>query len=162
MWMSFVRWEQKKTELIKFLVHRFGNHSSIVGKLQLFVACEEKCISTKADCVRQFPSLESKQEEADTRMLLRVKYISPSISKAIIHTTDTDVFVMHLQHQLNSQLTYSYQTGSKIQAQIISIEKVKKSLCLQYDVNDRELAAKFTLVTCFHRVRHHMCHLWQR
>ena len=102
-----------KTELIKFLVRRWGSHPSIIGNLQLFVAYEEKCIFTKADCVCPFPSLESNQEEADIRMLLHVKYISPSISNVVIHTPDTDVFVLHLQHQLNSQLTYSFKRKAK-------------------------------------------------
>ena len=37
------------------------------------------------------------------------------------------------------------QTGSKGQAWTISIEKVKQSLCLQYDINDMNLAAKSIL-----------------
>lgn len=83
-----------KTELIKFLVHRYVNHPSIIGNLQLFVAFREKCICITADCVRPIRFLKTNQEEADTRMLLYAKHISPSISNVAIYILDTDVFVI--------------------------------------------------------------------
>ena len=63
-------------------------------------------------------------------MLLHAKNISQSVPNVVIHTPDTDVLFIR--------------TGNKGKAQIISIEKVKQSLSLQY-VNDMELGAKSIL-----------------
>ena len=50
-------------ELVRFLVHRWVNHPSVIGKLQLFVAYEEKCICITVDFVRPIPALERNHEE---------------------------------------------------------------------------------------------------
>ena len=98
------------------------------------------------------------QEEADTKMLLHVKHISPLISNTFIYTLDTDVFVIALTVSTERPTILFNRRGAKSQARIISTEKVKQSLCPKYAVNDRELAAKsilklHTLTGCDRRQR---------
>ena len=134
-----------KSELIKFLVCHWVKHPSSIGNLHLFVAYEEKCVCITADCVCPVPALESNQEEADARMLLHAKHISRSVPNIVIHTPDTDVFLIAIAASTELPTNLFIRTGNKGKARITFIEKVKQSLSLQYDVNDMELAAKSIL-----------------
>ena len=78
-------------------------------------------------------------------MLLHAKNISQSVPNVVIHTPDTDVFVTAIAASPELPTNLFIRTGNKGKAQIISIEKVKQSLSLQYDVNDMELGAKSIL-----------------
>ena len=90
-WGAVLSDGNNKTELIKFLVHRWETHPSITRNLQLFVAYEEKCICITADCACPVPSLESNQEEADIRMLLHVKHILAHQSQMSSFTVRTQM-----------------------------------------------------------------------
>ena len=78
-------------------------------------------------------------------MLLHAKNISQSVPNVVIHTPDTDVFVTAIAASPELPTNLFIRTGNKGKAHIISIEKVKQSLSLQYDVNDMELGAKSIL-----------------
>ena len=84
------------------------------------------------------PELECNHEEADTRMLLHAKDISnPDFSNIVIHTPDTDVFLISLGLSVQIRSNLFIRTGTNI-ARIISIEKVRASLAMRFEVHDTE------------------------
>ena len=98
--------------MIKFLA--WASHPSIIGNLQLFVAYEEKCICLTAEYVRLISFLKSNLEKVDTRMLLHVKHINPSIPNVVVfHPPDADVFVIALAASTEPPANLFIQTGRK-------------------------------------------------
>ena len=119
-------------------MHLWTNDPSIIGNLQLFVAYEKRGICITVDCVHPIPALESNQEESYTRMLLLFQHISQSISNVVIHTPNTDVFIIEIAGSTElatSLFIWTGTTGTKGLTRIITMDKVKQSLYLQYDIN---------------------------
>lgn len=86
----------------------------------MFVVCD-KCICITTDCVYPIQSLDINQKKCDTRMLLNVNHINPSIPNVVIYTPNTDVFVVQLAASTELSTNLFIRTGSKGQAQVISV-----------------------------------------
>ena len=146
-WVSFLSSSNNKKELIRFIVGRWKEKCDIVGILLLYVAFDRSCIKLDPNgrCI-DVPELEFNHEEADTRMLLHAKDISNSdFSNIVIHTPDTDVFLISLgvSGQIRSNLFI--RSGTKNNARIISIEKVRALLAMRFEVYDTESICKALL-----------------
>lgn len=73
----------------------------------MFVVCD-KYIYITSDCVYPIQSLDINQKKCDTRMLLNVNYINPSIPNVVIYTPNTDVFVLKLAAYIYIYIACSY------------------------------------------------------
>ena len=75
------------------------------------------------------PELESNQEEADTRMIMHSYHASIcGFQDIIIHTPDTDVFIIMLSFLKDHTANLYMKTGTKGKTRIIDIQAVKKSI----------------------------------
>ena len=71
----------------------------------IYATIGDQCICLN-DSMNMPTTLFCKQEEADTRIFLHCKHASVRFHEVIIHTPDTDVFVLALgfAHSLNCEL----------------------------------------------------------
>jgi hypothetical protein len=72
--------------------------------------------------------LQTPQEEADSRLFLHMNHASTAgFTKFIIHSPDTDVFIiaLSLMHLVNGQVFFH--TGTKDKNRIISLDRVKEN-----------------------------------
>lgn len=142
-WGAFLSSGNNKTELIRFLVRRWKNNCSIIGNIKLYVAFDDQCIHIQENGSSQLiEELQCNHEEADTRMLLHAKHMSPSVRNVLIHTPDTDVLVIAIDASTQIDSDLFVRTGIKSNARIISINKVKQSLKIMYDLEDINSASK--------------------
>ena len=77
--------------------------------------------------------LECNQEEANTRMLVQAQHIYHSTKNVIIHAPDNDVLIIAIAISTKIPGNQFIRTGTKSNARIISVEKVKQSSILRYD-----------------------------
>ena len=89
--------------------------------------------------------LESNQEEADTRMLLHAKRSSQTINNVIIHTPDTDAFLVSQAASTELRSNLFVRTSTKAKSRLISMNKIKPSLGSLYDLDDINMAVKAIL-----------------
>ena len=89
--------------------------------------------------LNEHPTLFCKQEEADTRIFLHCKHASVRFHEVIIHTPDTDLFVLALgfAHSLNCELFIK--TGVKDKNRIISISQIIDKLKGTYVFQESEI-----------------------
>ena len=94
----------------------------------------------------EVPELFCNHEEADTRMLLHAKHISEtSIKNIVLHTPDTDVFIITIAASEHINGNLFIRTGRENKARIISIEKVKDNISIKYDLQDVPLVSNALL-----------------
>ena len=104
-----------------------------MGKKHRYIGYEDNCICFSPDGTMDVPELAGNHEEADTRMLLHMKNNIDQFDiqkKFVIHTPDTDVFVLCLGHLHETYGDVYIKTGVKDRSRIISLEKVKKKSSL--------------------------------
>ena len=146
-WGSFLSSGENKKELIRFLVSRWKENCDVIGDLDVYVAFDDSCIKLGSKGrSRSVPALASNHEEAATRMLLHAKNIGEEkAGNTVIHTVDTNVFLISLgvAEQIRSRLFI--RTGTQNKARIISIGTVKELLAMRFDVQDIEQACRALL-----------------
>ena len=135
-WNLFLGDNNNKNSLVHFLVNNWREYAMPVNK----VICET--IGDKCICLNDplnMPTLFCKQEEADTRIFLHCKHASARFREVIIHTPDTDVFVLALgfAHSLNCELFIK--TGVKDKNRIISISRIIDKLKGTYAFQESEI-----------------------
>ena len=104
----------------------------------LYIAYKENCICCSPDDTVGVPELASNHEEADCRMLLHMNHNidqSDIQKKKFIHTPDTDVPVLCLDHlhEIHGHLHKVHgdvyiKTGTKDRSQIISLKRLKRKI----------------------------------
>ena len=126
-WNSFLGDNNNKNSLVHFLVDNWREYTMPVNKV-IYATIGDKCICL-SDSMNT-PTLLCKQEETDTRIFLHCKHASARFREVIIHTPDTDVFVLALgfARLLNCELFIK--TGVKDKNINISISRIIRPLHL--------------------------------
>ena len=104
-WKVFLRIDENKTELLKFISTRLLPLEAETDTILVYVFDDVSCCN-KPTLRMDFLS-PSNHEEADTRVFLHSKHISTNESKKItIKTVDTDVLILsiYIFHKLKDHL----------------------------------------------------------
>ena len=116
--------------------------AEIIGSKILYVAFEEKCLRFYGSNHTEERDLFSNQEEADSRMLLHIKYESDNDNaerkKFVIHTPDTDVLIISLGNLHNINGDIFMRTGTGDRSRTISLQRIKDKL--EQRIGDREVS----------------------
>ena len=86
-------------KLISFLGEQFKSeqYRNQLSQKELYITDNEKCFKLSSAGWHKVPELNSAQEEADTRLLLHARHAGLNgISNIIIHSPDTDVYVLSI------------------------------------------------------------------
>ena len=125
---------------------RWERQSLINGDAKLYVAFDEQCICIKADRSSELiEDLECYQDEADTRIILHAQHVCHTTENVIIHMTDTDVLIIAIAESTEFPGNLFIRSGTKNNTPIISVEKVKESLMLCYDLHNSKILSKSLL-----------------
>ena len=132
-WNTFLMSSKNKRELINFFVDEWKSGAAeITGSKILYVAFEEKCLRFYGSNHTEERDLFSNQEEADSRMLLHIKYESDNDNaerkKFVIHTPDTDVLIISLGNLHNINGDIFMRTGTGDRSRTISLQRIKDKL----------------------------------
>ena len=101
----FLTNDENKKRLIALICHEWSSdaYAGLLKNRELYFVNEQECtLMTSEDGlttdVRPVPELYSSQEEADTRIILHLKYVNDHgrTKKVVIRSTDTDVFLLLL------------------------------------------------------------------
>ena len=97
-WAMFLSSNENKNALVRFIVGvcKKENYRLTIGSKSIFVTDGEKVFKINEDTVIAIPKLQSKREEADTRMMLHAQHASQHFQKILISSPDTDVFIICL------------------------------------------------------------------
>ena len=102
----------------------------------IYATIRDKCICPNDS--RNMPTLFCKQE-ADTRIFLHCNHASARFREVIIHTPDTDVFVLALGFARSLTFELFIKTGVKDKNRIISISQIIDKLKGTYDFQESEI-----------------------
>ena len=105
-----LRRQQQQKHSWFFLVNNWREYTMPVNKV-IYGTIGNKCICLNDSM--NMPILFCKQEEADARLFLHCKYASAWFREVIIHTTDTDVFVLALGFARSLNCELFIKTGVK-------------------------------------------------
>ena len=128
-WNNFLSSSQNKTALIQFLCHnwKLEKYHHLLRRKQVYIAYEEISYWFNGDEWCEVQESRSNEEGADTRMLLHANRTrSNGIENILIHTPDTDVFII-MMFFLNSIHNLYIKTGTKGKLRIIDLESVKEA-----------------------------------
>ncbi|KAJ8383302.1 hypothetical protein AAFF_G00222380 [Aldrovandia affinis] len=98
-WRKFLSSSANKANLIRFLVAEWKTPKlrDRLNDKQLYVASEESCLHITKDQWAEVASLQSNQEEADTRMILNAAHAAEEGYSAVVVTADdTDMLLLCL------------------------------------------------------------------
>ena len=121
--VSFLSSNQNKMELIRFLVSRWQTNNPY--ETPIYVGSDESCHLLGGGPIQD---LTCSQEEADTRILLHAKNISQSFRRVVIHTPDTDVFMIALGVSGDVDVDLYIKTGVQNKTRLINLSEVKELL----------------------------------
>ena len=145
-WGAFLPNGRNKAEMIRFLVRQWQSNGKLLGEAVLYVAYDEKCICIESNGSRYFNAdLECNHKEPNTRMLLHAQHICQTTENVVIYAPDTDVLVIVIAVSAQVPSNLFIRTGTKNNARIISIEKLKQSMVVRCDFQDTELLSKSLL-----------------
>ena len=103
---------------------------------KLFVAVNDECWCLTKSNSELIDNFNSNQEEADTKMLLHARHASfEGWRKFIIHTPDTDVFIIALSCVPKIDGSLFIETGIRDKRRIIDLSAIKESLKTQIPDN---------------------------
>ena len=125
-WNKLLGVTANKSEIVKFLVSQWKTESfrSRLGNRIMYVTIEDQCWRLDATTCELVPGLECNHEEADTRMVL---YAQHAGGTCVIHSDDTDVFVLLLAHSQNLGKCY-IKKGKGAKTRIIELSMVINNL----------------------------------
>ncbi|KAJ8384450.1 hypothetical protein AAFF_G00204710 [Aldrovandia affinis] len=96
---------------------------------QLYVASEESCLHITKDQWAEVASLQSNQEEADTRMILNAAHAAEEGYSAVVVTADdTDVLLLCLAFYANISCPLFQNCGTKNRVRYLDITKLRQAL----------------------------------
>ena len=130
-WNKLLSVTANKPEIVKFLVSQWKTEAfrGRLGNRIMYVTTEDQCWRLDADTCDPVPELECNHEEADTRMVLHAQHAGGT---CVIHSDDTDVFVLLLAHSRNLGKCYM-KKGRGAKTRIIELSIVVNSLEKQLD-----------------------------
>ena len=77
-----------------------SDHSTLLDGRSIYLPFQNDCFTYQNGIWQLMKSLSCQQEEADTRMLLHAKHSRENgTEQVVIHTPDTDVFILMLHFQ---------------------------------------------------------------
>ena len=141
-WNSFLEYNNNKSSLVHFLVKNWREYTMPVNKI-IYTTIGDKCICLNDSM--NMPILFCKQEEADTRIFLHCKHASALFREVIIHTPDTDVFVVALGFARSLNCELFIKTGVKDKNRIISISRIIDKLKGTYGFQESEIIIQSTI-----------------
>ena len=120
-----------KPEIVKFLVSQWKTEAfrSRLGNGIMYVTTKDQRWRLDAGICEPVPELECNHEEADTCMVLHAHHAGGT---CVIHSDDTDVFVLLLAHSSNLGKCY-IKKGRGTKTRIIELSIVVNSLEKQLD-----------------------------
>ena len=133
---AFMLNASNKTQLIRFLLSQWQSDkyaTRFLGR-QIYFVCEEKCVClTSLDGVTTSTvptdSLNSNQEEADTRIVLHCLHVTePSTSETVVkvRSPDTDVLIILLYYAERIKVQLYFDTGVGSKRRMIDIQAIAK------------------------------------
>ncbi|KAJ8398217.1 hypothetical protein AAFF_G00430610 [Aldrovandia affinis] len=120
-----------KANLIRFLVAEWKTPKlrDRLNDKQLYVASEESCLHITKDQWAEVASLQSNQEEADTRMILNAAHAAEEGYSAVVVTADdTDVLLLCLAFSANISCPLFQNCGTKNRVRYLDITKLCQAL----------------------------------
>jgi len=135
---SFIRSTNNKQQLIRLLLCEWQSHNyarHLHGRTVYFL-CETECVCLTSDdgvttTATDIVSLQSDQEEADTRIILHCLFVAeaaPADSSIVVRSPDTDVMVLLLSHANKIQLPLLFDTGTGNKRSLVDIQSVAASI----------------------------------
>ncbi|KAG1676717.1 hypothetical protein GQR58_014141 [Nymphon striatum] len=154
-WKNFLSSSENKTLLIRYLIVKLKEPLFInqLGNKELYVTEGATCFKiTRAGC-HEVEELDSIQEEADTRLFLHVKHAEMNgYSNVVIHSPDTDVYVMAVAFSAELHCHLYFKTGTGNKSRIVSIDDVSSQANIQANklgVSNGEYKRSLLGVYCF-------------
>ncbi|KAJ8367500.1 hypothetical protein AAFF_G00317230 [Aldrovandia affinis] len=96
---------------------------------QLYIASEESCLHITKDQWAEVASLQSNQEEADTRMILNAAHATEEGYSAVVVTADdTDVLLLCLAFSADISCPLLQNCGTKNRVRYLDITKLRQAL----------------------------------
>ncbi|KAJ8404780.1 hypothetical protein AAFF_G00331670 [Aldrovandia affinis] len=130
-WSKFLRSLANKANLIRFLVAEWKTPKlrDRLNDKQLYVASEESCLHITKDQWAEVASLQSNQEEADTRMILNAAHAAEEGYSAVVVTADdTNVLLLCLAFSANISCPLFQNCGTKNRVRYLDMTKLRQAL----------------------------------
>ncbi|KAJ8389301.1 hypothetical protein AAFF_G00121660 [Aldrovandia affinis] len=130
-WRKFLSSSANKANLIRFLVAEWKTPKlrDRLSDKQLYVASEESCLHITKDQWAEVASLQSNQEEADTRMILNAAHAAEEGYSAVVVTADdTDVLLLCLAFYADISCPLFQNCGTKNRVRYLDITKLRQAL----------------------------------
>ena len=127
-WRRLLASQMTKTVLIEFLVMQWKTQEciNILGEKEFVTTVGDTCFRiTKEGCSEVF-ELKTRQEEADTRMLLHANHVKQKSAIVVCQDTDVLVNLLAAQHKISTRLFLKH--GTKTRTQFIDITKLVSAL----------------------------------
>ena len=106
----------------------------------MYVSFDEECVCLQSSRLCEpVEALVCNHEEADSTILLLANHICQLTENVVIHTPDTDVLLIAIAASSQIPGSLFLRIGTKNKARIISIDKVKQSLILRYDLQNIDI-----------------------
>ena len=120
-----------KPEIAKFFVSQWKTDTfrSRLGNRIMYITIEEQCWQLDVRTCEPVPELQCNHEEADTRMVLHARHTA---GPCVIHSDDTDVFILLLSHSPDLGACY-IKKGRGAKTRLIKLSKVVSTLQKQLD-----------------------------
>ena len=133
---KFLSVGKNKEALVEFIFHHLGDVerlSNALGNMELFITHGKMCHQVTTTIQGEFlieecEELYSDHEEADTRLLLHAKHAAADHPDVIIHSPDTDVFILMLGHKLSIPAAMYFETGVGNQRRILDLNVLHETL----------------------------------
>ena len=97
-----------------------------IGKKQLYVTVGGKCFKISENGCCEIPSLETKQEEADTRMLLHANSVTQR--SAILVADDADILLLALAFSGEISCNLYVKCGNRSRSRYIDVAKLARAI----------------------------------
>ena len=120
-----------KPEIVKFLVSQWKTDTfrSRLGNRIMYIPIEEQCWQLDVRTCEPVPELQCNHEETDTRMVLHARHTA---GPCVIHSDDTDVFILLLSHSRDLGECY-IKKGRGAKTRLLKLSNVVSTLEKQLD-----------------------------
>ena len=135
---AFMLNADNKQQLIRLLLCEWKspNYARRLHGRNVYFVCETECVCLTSDdgvttTATDIVSLQSDQEEADTRIILHCLFVTataPTDSTIIVLSPDTDVMVLLLAYAHKVQLPLLFDTGTGNKRRLVDIQSIAASI----------------------------------
>lgn len=143
-WTSFLSNNQNKNALVEFLKSKFDKLPNDILQ-PMYITCRNCCYKSGVHGTEEVVELSCSHEEADTRMLLHAQHASNTHHCIVIHTPDTDVFLIALSVLTSMGIEIFVRTGTGNSNRIISLSQIKDNIVSLSASSDDDLVIKSIL-----------------